>query len=171
MNAGKQTKMLRGAVWACVIPVGLGVIGLILLLKEVVLVASVNADYWSDIFLSLPIIACFILGAPLSAWLACRSLKKIQAAEILSRWRSSASRGVLSASFVHLVWSSLYIAGFLFFILKINSGSQRDSFSIMLLGFTATNLFIWLIITLPLSLLCSTIFWKITKFPENTDVF
>lgn len=178
MHAGRQTKMKRGAIWACVIPVGLGVIGLSLLLLDVAQRASIGAKYWDHILILLPIIACFILGAPLSAWLACRNLKKINSFEKLSLWRSSASRGLLSAGLVHLVWSTLYIIVVVIIILNLDSQAFGNSFDrpgnpffSMLLGFTMMNLFLWLFITLPLSLLCATIFWKVTKFPDNTDVF
>ena len=170
--------MLRGAIWACVIPVGLGVIAAILLFLSLAPLVSTGAALTGDSLIVLaPILACFIFGTPLTAWLACRSLAKISSADRLSNWKSSASRGFLNASLVHFIWASLYTIGVAFVMLK----SQQSFFPDVDQGFSmmggvfvtalVMNLMAWVIITLPLSLLCATIFWKVTKFPADTDVF
>ena len=33
------------------------------------------------------------------------------------------------------------------------------------------NIALWIVFTLPLSLICATIFWKLTKFPDDPIVF
>lgn len=179
MHAGQNTKMKRGAIWACAIPVGLGVIGAILLGMYLMQVVPSGAGIMENILVTVPIIGCFIFGAPLSAWLACRSLAKINDANRLSRWWASVVRGLLSASLVHLIWSGLYIAGFVIIIATsdpISWNSLQDNPGLgtmpaIILGFVIMDLILWIIITLPLSLLCATIFWKVTKFPDDTNVF
>jgi len=170
--------MLRGAIWACAIPVGLGVIAMIMMFITMAPLISRGVAIHDNSLIGIaPIIACFIFGTPLTAWLACRSLAKISSADRLSNWKSSASRGFLNASLVHFIWASLYTIGVAFVMLK----SQQSFFPDVDQGFSmmggifvtalVMNLMAWVIITLPLSLLCATVFWKVTKFPADTDVF
>ena len=177
MHAGRQTQMRRGAIWACVIPVGLGLIALVItaiFLRD--FAATKGVGVMGVALASFGIISCFIFGTPLAAWIACRSLAKIEPAEKLSRWRSSAVRGLWSASLVQFVWASFYTFG----LIADSSGNVTLDFSVdygaawVLRQFMASmwlNVFVWILITLPLSLICATIFWRVTKFPSDTNVF
>jgi len=180
MKAGQETKMLRGAIWACVIPVGIGLILLVIALFSLRSPAVPSGALYMnsrDFLAFLPIAACFIFGAPLSAWLACRSLRKINSINKISLWRSSALRGVLSASLIHVVSALLYIISVSVIILGDNyvSFSKRDQaynpLPDLFIGSAIINLVLWVIITLPLALICATIFWRVTKFPQDTSVF
>jgi len=171
MNAGKETKMLRGAVWACAIPMGLGFLFLLQTLFEAS--ASQSGSDTVDVFLIMgPILFCFIFGTPLSAWLSCRSLKKIEGLKELTLWRNSAKRGFLSATFVqisvaivHVGLVSAYLSG-----LEADQSwktNQDDGLAEILMVSIIFNFMLWVIVTLPLSLICATIFWRITKFPKD----
>ena len=115
MTAGQNTKMLRGAIWACALPVGLGVWGLILEIRRLPQRMSWEA-FLMDFQISLPVVFCFIFGTPLAAWLACCHLRKIENSTKLNRWRTSAWASLLGASLTHFsaafaysVWTYVFI--------------------------------------------------------------
>ena len=173
MHAGKETIMKPGANWAFAFPASLGLVTLLL---------SQFAPIFKDLsYLSL-FAGYFIFGSALSAWLATRRLKRIESLEKLKRWRTSFTAGLVAASSVHLV-STLLLLAFqllLVYFLKnsdagfggiFNATYDADYILSMLVVLSSACLILWFIITLPLSLICATIFWRVTKFPEDVSVF
>lgn len=161
MHAGKTVKMLPGAVAACALPMGLG------LLFTGLLLSGANR---SDLVMGLPVALCFLFGTPLSAWLACRRLRKIKDPEKLSHWGISLVAGLKWSTIIHSTSALIYTFGFLVVTSDEYSGGGNEAFSILFMsGFM--NLFLWCFLTLPFALLCSTIFWGVTKFPKDVSVF
>ena len=156
--------MWPGAVASCVLPVGLGLIftGVFML-----------PAHQSALFMSLPISLCFVFGAPLSAWLACRRLRSIDDLSRLSRWRTSFWAGLMWSSAVHFGAAFLYTIGFMILVTSQGGSGSDDQIAMTLLFSTNINLMLWCVLTLPFALTCSTIFWAGTKFPEDEaeDVF
>jgi len=162
MTLGQKTQMFRGAAWACALPVSLGLIILLFVL--------IDPNELSLILL-LPISLCFIFATPLTTWLACRSLKRRDDAKYLSRWGSSFRAFFGYASLVQILTAGLYTAGFLIWASAF-FGSELETEVLTILGIALyLNFLIWVVVILPLSLLCATIFWRVTKFPEDTSVF
>ena len=175
MEALQNTEMRRGAIWASAIPVGIGAVGLVFLFWLVMPNALDGEFHGEFILIFFPIIACFLFGAPLSVWLACRSLMKINSVEKRAQWRSFAGRLICAASGVHLVSAFFYTVGAVIINEKAISsalyiGDDISSLAMIVVS-AVMNVGIWIIITLPLSLISATIFWKVTKFPEDASVF
>ena len=169
MNAGKETKMLRGAIWACAIPMTFGLISTFFILIDLPPNTRNQSFTTSPSFYILPIALCFLFGTPLAAWLACLRLKRIKDYEKLRRWRMPAWWGLLSATAVHFVAALFYTiltAGFLFQSYDQGAGYDQEV-SLIIFMSAMLNAMLWVIITLPLSLICATIFWRITKFPKD----
>jgi len=168
MHAGQNTKMKRGVIWACAIPMGLGVIAATLFVTGVVQwTPNRGGLYWRYLPPEWLLAYGLILVPPLSAWLTCRSLAKIESVEKISRWKSLAGRVLLSAAFVQLFLTALY--AFVIYASSVNRAILVVESIIF--GWFVKNLICWIFITLPLSLICATIFWRVTKFPEDTSVF
>ena len=165
MHAGQTVKMMPGAVAACVLPMGLG------LLFTAMLLAGGNRN---DLFMSLPVALCFLFGTPLSAWLACGRLRTIEDPARLKRWGVSFWAGLKWSSLVHFFSASIYTFGFLTVTSSdyetMGASGGNEAFSIFFMsGFM--NAMLWCVLTLPFALLCSTLFWRVTKFPEDVSVF
>ena len=172
MNAGRETKMLPGAVWACAVPMGLGLISTFFILID----PSSNYPNRNSgdlTIILLPIALCFLFGTPLSAWLACLRLRRVKDLVKLRRWRMSAWWGLVSATAVHFGASLLYsvLAGLFFFPNYDQAGTSESDMALIIFMSLMLNGMLWVIITLPLSLICATIFWRVTKFPEDRSVF
>lgn len=168
MHAGQHTDMKRSAIWACAIPMGLGIIAVTLFVTGVVQwTPNRGGMNWSYLPPEWVLAYGLILVPPLSAWLTCRSLAKIKSVERISHWRSSAARVLLSAVLIQLVLTALYTFG------TYAASVNRDLLVVdpIIFRWLFKNLICWLLITLPLSLICATIFWRITKFPKDTSVF
>jgi len=165
MHAGQIVKMKPGAVVACALPMGLG------LFFTGLLLAGGNQ---SDLFMSLPVALCFLFGTPLSAWLACRRLRKIANPARLRRWGTVFWAGLKWSSFVHFMSALIYTIGFLVVTSsqydQVGASGGNEAFSIFFMsGFM--NAMLWCILTLPFALLCASIFWRVTKFPQDASVF
>ena len=162
-------KMKRGAIWACVIPVGIGLIGLGLIIVDLMYFQQKRYLVRTHHYVTRPIVACFIFGTPLAAWIACLRLRKIQSAKRLRRWQSSALSGLIGSTLVNIGAVCLYAIFVALFVDLTGGGydqSQPDGEILKIMfGFLAASIIPWVIITLPLSLLCATIFWRVTKFP------
>lgn len=169
----QSTNMRAGAIWACALPITLGVIGIILLIPTVSPLPWGKAFIGPLYFIILPILACFSLGSPLAAWLACRQLHKISDVEKIWWWQTSAWQGLKAATWVHFIAALFYSLAFaIYFLLESKTpGSNLSQFATLLLTSAMINLCLWVIITLPLSLVCATIFWRVAKLPEDTSVF
>ena len=165
MKAGQEMKMMPGAVAACFLPVGLG------LLFTVFLLSSGSA---ADLFMTLPISLCFVFGTPLSAWLACRRLRKIDDANRLSRWGTSFWAGLLWSSVVHFAAAFIYTVGFMFWAARDAAINEvpigEDLFSIFFMS-AFINLMLWGVLTLPFALISASVFWRVSKFPKDVSVF
>jgi len=181
MHAGQTTKMKRAAVWACAIPVGLGISLLPLLLLFLPRLlhgrdSETEIQFW---FVVAGLMALGLsLSAPLSAWLACRNLAKVEDIYELRRWKTSAVRAARSASLVHAGATILFttiICCVMIFVAGGIDGTVDDKYLLLVLFnivlFAALyNIALWIVFTLPFSLICATIFWKITKFPSDINV-
>lgn len=175
MTAGQDTKMLRGAIWACVLPMALGFMLLAFIIYDLVFYMQLRFIVRTHHFFTQPTAACFILGTPLAAWLACWYLKKFINRAKLRYWRSSALAALLGATSVHFVAAITYAVVVALFVDMSGGGydsSQYDKgFWDIFFSMMTFHWVIWLFITLPLSLICATIFWRVTKFPKDTSVF
>jgi len=171
MKAGQNTKMLRGAVWACVLPVSLGLLALFFTITD-----DDDASFYAFVTIAL----CIIFGSMLVAWLACRRLKRINDHNRLKRWKTSAKTFLFCASCVHLIIA--IISGIIVaLILDSREGpvftvtgpdfSDRSHFLNFFLWHEIRNVILWVLLTIPLSLICATVFWRVTKFPDDTSVF
>ena len=161
IHAEHNTKMLPGAVAACVLPVGLGLLFTVGLLSSAL---------HHELFMTLPIALCFVFGAPLSAWLACRRLQRRVDTKRLAPWRTSFAAGLKWSTLVHFGAALIYTIGFAVWVSHeaALSGRGLDE-DLFLIGFMSAyiNVILWCILTLPFALICSTIFWAVTKFPED----
>lgn len=164
MMAGQNTNMMQGAIWACILPMGLGVLGLLY---------SLNSIAPFQGWIILPIVVCFIFGTPLTAWLSCRRLSKIEDAGRLSRWPTSASVGVYYAGLIHLVSAFMYTLVFAIASIGLteSGGVYIGNIGEVMMVSAMINLPLYIIVTLPLSIVCATIFWTTTDFPKGTAVF
>ena len=171
MHAGQNTKMKPGAVRACVITVGVGsIISSILLIGPLQRLLSYEFDWPSILFVGRYYASfAFVppLAIPLAMWAACRSLAKIESLDVITRWRSAAGRIVLAAVIFHFLLVAL------FEYLNYLASPNKDLLEIepIIVSWMFKSLIRWLFITLPLSLICATIFWRVTKFPEDVSVF
>jgi len=161
MHAGQNTDMRPGAIWACVIPMGLGVLCLATLLRDPIF----HGSFRYSIF---PI--SFLLVAPLSAWLACRRLRRLTDMKQLSRWRSSFFAGLGSTSLVQLIIAAV-LTCVLLGAVAIGGLRNGEDWSYIIGNSLFFNALIWVNITLPLTAICATIFWRVTKFPDDRSVF
>jgi len=82
--------------------------------------------------------------------------------------------GLKWASLVHIAAATLYTISFS--VIRLNEMGAggalggEELFSILFMsGFI--NATLWFGLTLPFTLLCATIFWRATKFPEDVSVF
>lgn len=171
MHAGEQVKMKRGAIWACVIPVGIGIIISVFEISRLPETMSWNDFNVMEFHWTLPFAACFILGAPLAAWIACRRLRQADDATKLRRWKTVAGAGLRAASGVHFSAATLYSI-LTYWLIDLLAGAEVEQWEkTETMAFSAIgNVILWIFITLPLTLLCATIFWKVTKFPDDTSV-
>jgi len=171
MRAGQKIDMRRGAILACAIPVGLGIIGLIFILYDLTYFQQKRFIVRTHHYFTRPIVACFILGTPLAAWIACSRLREIGSSGKLSQWRTSAFAGLIGSTIVHIGAVVLYGLCVALFVDLTGGGydkKQPDGEVLKIIcGMLVGNIVPWVIVTLPLSLLCSTIFWRVTKFPKE----
>jgi len=156
MQAGQNTDMRRGAVAACVIPMGLGLLSLISLLIS----PNFSGPFHYSVF---PI--SFLFVAPLTAWLACRRLKRLSDLKQLSRWRTSFFAGLGSASLVQFTIAAI-LTTILLIVVMIGGLRDGASWYYIIGNSLVYNGSFWLLLTLPLTVICTTIFWCVTKFSE-----
>lgn len=173
MHTGLNTNMKRGAIAACALPMALGFLGLIAIGANSPFTYDGRDFSNSQHFMTLPIALCFVFGTPLAAWLSCLWLRKTASFEKIRRWRTAAWRGLVCASAVHFgacLFYTILSAKFFFGETAEFQSSGNEVFSIIFMS-AFINAGLWAIITLPFSLLCATIFWRVTKFPDDTSVF
>jgi len=163
--------MLRGAVWACALPLGLGLIGLAFFIHDLMAYQQPRFLVRSHHYVTRPLLACFLFGTPLAAWIACSRLRKIQSVEKRRRWRSSAISGLIGSTLVHFGAVLIYSICVALFVDLTGGGYNQSQADVgiveVVLEMLAFNLIPWILIILPLSLICATIFWRVTKFPEQ----
>ena len=173
MSETQETKMMRGAIWACILPMALGLFGLTFTLHIEPSFQTGRSFSDSLHFLTLPVVLCFILGTPLAAFSACLRLRQTISFEEWTSWQAAVGCALHSATRVHLWAAVIYtIIALLFFFPDggtIEGGIIRMIF--ILIMSPLINLGLWGFLTLPLSLLCATIFHRVTKFPSNRTVF
>ena len=153
-NVMDNMDMWRGAIAACILPVLLG------LYMFIAHMTSVNAnDYW----FTLPIIMCFIFGTPIAAVLACRTIRKAKYPDHVSDWGLACLTGLRGATIIHFWAALIHTTGNMLFGYKSvpEVGGLTEFVPNFLLVITL-QLLIWVIVTLPLSFMCGTIFWAVT---------
>ena len=165
--------MRRGALWASAVPMSLGslLLGVMVLGWKGRSLGGLFIE--EDLFILSPVIAGLILGGPLAAWLSCRSLRNIEDMEDRFRWRSAGLRALISASLVHICVAvlSIIILTEIYSNECINIRPSPETSLNAALAFVSIHIAIWAATTLPLSLICATIFWRVTKFPDGRSVF
>ena len=125
MQAGRETKMLRGAMWACAIPIIFG-FGFVYLVVDIAwgyqrsfpLILSISPAAY-------PALCLFILS-PLTAWLSCGWLRRIDDPAKLSQWRISFVTALVIATGLQLIMTLGY-GLFLDYQFKAIFGSASDS--------------------------------------------
>lgn len=162
-KAGQIINMWPGAMAACALPMLLG-LGVTL--------NVLSSGHRADWIFILPISLCFLFGTPLAAWLACRYLRRSKDPANIFRWGPSLGAGVLGASAVHFSAALFYMVGFIFLVSDKGSHSVRaDEVFTVFLASVVLNLGLWVIVTLPFSLLCASIFYHVTKIQKaGSDV-
>jgi len=150
-------KMFPGAAAACALPMLMGLVGGFM---------HISSARRLDWIMTLPLSFCFLFGTPIAAWLACRHLRKAEDPEDISRWLACFGAGFLGASIVHFSTALLQVI-----IIGFGTSLGPLEFLTILCAAAMIQLVLWLVITLPFTLLCATIFWWVTKFPSDMDAF
>jgi len=128
-----------GAFYAGILPVMIGF---------VVLSSSIGQEFSLDKTLNIPLAMAFILGTPTTAWLMQDAVKQRQR---LTYWDVFEIM-VIRATIVQLVFSLAFLIYFVFFTPFTLSFSK-----ILSTGLTVQTI-MWVVITLPLALVCAVIF-------------
>ena len=150
-------KMFPGAAAACALPMTLGL--------AFSLVETFSGGH-IDWLVTLPLSLCFLFGTPAAAWIACRYLRKTENPADLPGWGDCFGAGLLGATAVHASAALLHT---ILLGTSVVSAPPQDFITILFVA-ALMHLGLWIIITLPFTLLCATIFWRVTKFLGDTDV-
>lgn len=179
MQAGRETKMLRGAMWACAIPIIFG-LGFVYLAVEM----AVGHTRQTPILMMISPVAypalCLLLLSPLTAWLSCGWLRRIDDPAKLSQWRISFVTALVIATGLQLLMTLGY-GVFLDYQLKALFASASEEFGVNFYaqedvpsGYSSSaiyNAVLWIVLTAPLCAAGASIFQRVTKFPEDRTVF
>lgn len=181
MQAGREVKLRRGALWACAIPIGLGSAGAILFITFF----GPGTDFVEmtrnmGLLVPMYIIICLLIIPPLATWITGFRLRFIDDPNKLSQWRSSFGWGLLTATALQLiaaiVFTQLLVLAFDQTYadfgpannLEVPEGLARAN------GYRTSfrlNLIMWIALTLPLTTIGATIFHRVTTFPSDRTVF
>jgi len=165
MTTDHHIRLLPAATAACLMPMVLGAFSLALMLQNLAVFQTGRSFSDSPYFMTLPIVLCFLFGTPLAAFMACVRLGDIGNLGHRRLWQRAVRFGVQSATSVH-VWSALLytIMALMFFFPK---GGTLEGLIIQVIGVffisAILNGLLWLVITLPVSLFCATLFWLAAK--------
>lgn len=182
MQAGRETKMLRGAMWACAIPIIFG-FGFVYLAVDI----AVGHTRQTPILMMISPVAypalCLFILSPLTAWLSCGWLRRIDDPAKLSQWRISFVTALVIATGLQLLMTLGY-GLFLDYQLKAffasasdslaEAGVDSDAFADVPNGYSTSaiyNAVLWIILTAPFCAAGASIFQRVTKFPEDRTVF
>jgi hypothetical protein len=182
MQAGRETKMRRGAMWACAIPIIFG-------LGFIYLVVDIAWGYQSSLPLILSIspaaypALCLLILSPVTAWLSCGWLRRIDDPAKLSQWRISFVTALVIATGLQL-FMTLGYGLFLDYQFKAIFGSASESLTEFGMdsdtlvdvpnGHSTSaiyNAVLWIVLTAPFCAAGASIFQRVTKFPEDRTVF
>lgn len=147
--------MWRGAIAACLLPILLGLW---------MLIAHINAVNSKDDWFALPIILCFIFGTPIAAWLACRTIQKGKYPDFMSEWALACLAAFRGATIIHFWAALIHTTGNMIFssnAAPVWVGVTEFVPNVLLV--IVLQLLLWILITLPLSFICGTIYWGVTK--------
>ena len=158
-TSATHIKMFPGAAAACALPMLMGLVGGFM---------HISSARRLDWIMTLPLSLCFLFGTPIAAWLACRYLRISKDPAEISSWASCFGAGVLGASAVHLTAA---LGQILIFGIGLAARSDVSEFLTLLFFGGLIHLCLWAVITLPFTIFCVTIFWGMTKFPDDTMSF
>ena len=126
---------------------------------------AINGSLWTLIYELQCYFGVIVLG-----WLGVIRQSAVFGLAFLSFVIVSVGAGLLGASTVHVSAALLYTLGF--FVPDLIEGRPVLHYIPSILFMSAgINLCLWMVLTLPFTLFCSTIFWRVTKFPSDTDRF
>lgn len=162
--------MFWAAAGACALPMVIGLIGLYFCLG----VWKSELNVLTSIFLGLPVWLCFTFGTPLVAWLSCRDLvfKSYDQDPGLFKVPEVWNSALKYSFYVHTL-------GFLSYAILLSQtagGAWAGLLAYSLIGGGLLNAGLFVVVTLPLSLLCAAIFARLypapapvgTEVPEGT---
>ena len=153
---GELPSMFWAAFFACLVPISLGFLGLVLSAIPTVFIRAVFQDF----MFTVPISLCFAFGTPIVAWLSCRALRRRAALQ------NAAPSNKVGFQFLE-VWPaalkySFYVHAAAFFthLLLLNAVLKGGlyGFALFLMFGGLLNLILFLVITLPFSVFCAAIF-------------
>lgn len=175
MQAGREVKLRRGAIWACAIPMALGLINILFLVfnppqdEGVLLAFSIMVGlYFTVVLICIPPLAAFLTGL---------RLRRINDSYKLKQWRTCFQWGLLNATLIHFLITIIFTVFFVGVSHHIYLKSVFNPLELRRLGilhFEASvfiSLKTWIFLTLPLTAIGATIFDRITKFPSDRTVF
>ena len=169
MSTGQNTKMLKGALFASLIPMILGgALCLSYLSGFIEELKNPRMIFEGELYMAYPVFVCFFLGTPIAAWLACKRLNKIKPSKKRATWFSSVRSGCHGATIIHFIAALVYTFMICFFYETGDlASSDSDWFGAFFMS-GIINLILLVVLTLPFAIFCATIFWKVTDFlPEE----
>lgn len=145
-----KDKFLRGGIYAVLIPVIIGV--------ALSVITVTNRSTGFDFYL-WPIICCFIFIAPVVAISSVKELKKrapFSKEEIFQV-------GQVKSSAANFYVAIIYNIGFVIYLIGLDGIARSDTMMILFFVFVFGGIIqfiLWLVLTVPLTMLCTTIFEK-----------
>ena len=181
MHAGKEIKLRRGAVWACAIPIGLGLALAIVTVNRMLNYNDVGAVILLNIFVApLYYTAVLLFVPPLTAWLTGLRLRRIADPEKLKQWRvifisaltiGTALQFLMALGLAHyLSIQAEKLAGIYGTDIKdagVRVNQTLNAYKVVAIA----NSLVWIILTAPLCAVGVSIFRRKTKFPSDRTVF
>ena len=175
MQAGREIKLRRGGMWACAIPMALGLINILFLVFNPPQDEGVSLAF--RIMVGLYFTVVLICIPPLAALLTGLRLRRINDPYKSRQWRTCFRWSLLNATLVHFLMAIIFAAFFVGVSHYMYSKSVIYPWELRGLdisnfrGSVSLSLKTWVFLTLPLTALGATIFHRVTKFPSDRTVF
>ena len=183
MQAGREVKLRRGALWACALPAVLG--GLYGVFATIEFLNNEREVYIMRAFeflVVMNLVLCLICIPALAAWLTGFCLRRIDDPNKLGRWRTCFGRALLCVTTVQFIAAIIFAALLsttfdqIYAILaetheKAGNPPRTRSEINPIIFSMKTHLRMWIALTLPLTVIGATIFHRVTKFPSDRTVF
>ena len=182
MQAGREIKLRRGAVWACAGPMALGLVATIYILTNVY---DYNGQLPFFTVFAIPVyyLTALLFLPPLTAWLTGLRLRRIDEASSLKQWRTIFVSALIMATCTQAVIGlsyAIYIAiqyEVLFGEISDRAAGlgmdpmARDTLPNAYKMFAIASGTMWIALTAPLCAVGTSIFHRVTKFPSDRTVF